>query len=100
MKHLVYGHSRLTSLLSATHRWVYQLLVGRRRFPRDVPAGRRRQRKAGAIMLWFLAWIITAVLILVTAQLVELVHGVIDLYLDLADLQLALQSQYVAVTNP
>lgn len=49
---------------------------------------------------WLIALAVQAALLLVVAELVEICHGVIELYLDLAQQQLDLTSLYVAATAP
>lgn len=49
---------------------------------------------------WLLVLVIQAGLLVLVAELVEVVHGVMELYLDLAQQQLDLTSLYVAATNP
>jgi hypothetical protein len=52
------------------------------------------------IVGWLVALIIQAALLVALSELVELVHGVMNLYLDLAEQQLELTSLYVAATSP
>jgi hypothetical protein len=47
-----------------------------------------------------LVLLIQAGLLVLIAELVEVIHGVMDLYLDLAQQQLDLTSLYVAATEP
>lgn len=49
---------------------------------------------------WLLALAIQAGLLVLVAELVEVIHGVMELYLDLAQQQLDLTSIYVAATTP
>lgn len=49
---------------------------------------------------WLIALSVQAALLLVIAELVEVVHGVMALYLDLAQQQLDLTSLYAAATTP
>ena len=49
---------------------------------------------------WLLALAIQAALLLLIAELVEVAHGVMELYLDLAQQQLDLTSLYVSATGP
>lgn len=48
---------------------------------------------------WLIALAVQAALLLVIAELVEVVHGVMELYLDLAQQQLDLTSLYVSATS-
>lgn len=49
---------------------------------------------------WVIALAIQAGLLVLVAELVEVIHGVMDLYLDLAQQQLDLTSLYVSATSP
>jgi hypothetical protein len=100
MKHLAYSHAPNVSLVGAVaHLTRHALRLDSRspivRRPRD--AWRSRLLTCGS---WLIVLCVQAALILLVAELVELAHGVIGLYLDLAKIQLDLSSQYVAVTNP
>jgi hypothetical protein len=49
---------------------------------------------------WVITLSVQAALILLVAELVEVAHGVMELYLDLAQQQLDLTSLYVSATGP
>lgn len=49
---------------------------------------------------WLIALAVQAALLLLVAELIEIAHGVMELYLDLAQQQLDLTSIYVAATSP
>jgi hypothetical protein len=49
---------------------------------------------------WLIVLVVQAALILLVAELVEVAHGVMELYLDLAQQQLDLTSLYVEATTP
>jgi hypothetical protein len=49
---------------------------------------------------WLIALAVQAALLLVIAELIEVCHGVMELYLDLAQQQLDLTSLYVSATAP
>jgi hypothetical protein len=49
---------------------------------------------------WLIALAVQAALILLIAELIEVAHGVMELYLDLAQQQLDLTSLYVEATTP
>lgn len=51
-------------------------------------------------VVWLLALAIQAGLLVLVAELVEVIHGVMNLYLDLAQQQLDLTSLYVSATTP
>jgi hypothetical protein len=48
---------------------------------------------------WLVALAVQAALLLLVAELVEVAHGVMELYLDLAQQQLDLTSLYVKATS-
>lgn len=100
MKHLAYRHAANVPLVVAMFRWIRQLVPV---INTDPPIGAPRTSWRSRLLValgWLLALIIQAALILVIREVITLCHGVIDLYLDLAKLQLDLSSQYVAVTSP
>jgi hypothetical protein len=47
-----------------------------------------------------MALLIQAALLVLVTELIEMAHGVMELYLDLVAIQLDLQSTYVAATTP
>lgn len=76
------------------------MLVRRLPSPKEGPAHHPIGRRILIAFLWFLALVIQAGLLVLVAELVEVIHGVMELYLDLASMQLDLQSTYVAATTP
>jgi hypothetical protein len=100
MKHLPYNHSVNRTLVETLGRWVRQMLPAPLKFPRivegRVPLGSRILVAIG----WALVLIIQAGLLVLIAELVEVIHGVMSLYLDLAQQQLDLTHLYVAATTP
>lgn len=100
MKHLAYSHQVNIPLAVAIATGVRRLLPGPLRAP-IVPAGPGRIRSRVLVCIgWLLVLVVQTALILVVREVIELCHGVIGLYLDLAKLQLDLTSQYAAVTTP
>jgi hypothetical protein len=49
---------------------------------------------------WLIVLVIQSALLVLIAELVEVTHGVMELYLDLAQQQLDLTSLYVQATGP
>lgn len=100
MKHLPYGHTRNESLAETMIRGVRSVLPGPLRFPQVVsgPGSVRSRILVGCG--WLIALVVQAALILLVAELVEVAHGVMELYLDLAQQQLDLTSLYVEATSP
>lgn len=100
MKHLPYGHTRNRSLVETLIHGVRSVLPG----PLQFPQGGAGPVSVRARILVGIGWLITlavqAALLLVIAELVEVCHGVMELYLDLAQQQLDLTSIYVAATSP
>lgn len=76
------------------------MLVRRLPFPQDRAGGPHWGRRIAVALVWVLALAIQAALLVLIAELVEVIHGVMELYLDLASMQLELQSTYVAATSP
>lgn len=100
MKHLAYGHQANVPLAEALLRSIRGMLPGPLRRP-HVGAGRTNWKAVALCVIgWLVALMIQAALLVAIAELVELIHGVMDLYLDLAQQQLDLTSLYVAATNP
>jgi hypothetical protein len=78
---------------------IRKMLPGRLRSPNAVaPAGHTRARVLVAVS-WLVALAVQAALLLLVAELVEVAHGVMELYLDLAQQQLDLTSLYVSATS-
>jgi hypothetical protein len=100
MKHLPYDHSVNRSLAETLGSWVRQMLPGPlQRSPEG--AGRVTLRSRLLVLLgWILTIAIQAALLVLLAELVEVIHGVMSLYLDLAEQQLELTHLYVAATTP
>lgn len=99
MKHLAYQHQPNVSLVVALSGWVRGKLFGQR-LPSPGGAGRTSFRsRILTCASWLIVLVVQAALILVVREVIELCHGVIGLYLDLAKLQLDLTSQYVSATS-
>lgn len=64
------------------------------------PGQRQLGRRVLTSFCWVLALLIQAGLLVLVAELVEVIHGVMNLYLDLAQQQLDLTSLYVSATGP
>lgn len=76
-------------------------MLARRMLPPSGPARRSHLgRRVAVLLVWVLALAIQAGLLVLVAELVEVIHGVMGLYLDLARQQLDLTSIYVAATTP
>lgn len=100
MKHLAYRHSPNRTLAEAMLGGIRKVLPGPLRVP-PTTAGPVRLRSRILIALgWLLTIAIQAALLVLVAELVEVIHGVMELYLDLAQQQLELTHLYVAATTP
>lgn len=99
MKHLAYSHSRQIPLVETMTVWTHKMLPGWLRRP-ELGASRTNWRGVAlCIVGWILALAIQAALLVALAELVEVIHGVMNLYLDLAQQQLDLTSLYVKATS-
>lgn len=100
MKHLAYRHPVNKSLAVTLLKGIRGMLPPALRSPKlgapAVPAGRWIPVALG----WLIALAIQAALLLLVAELIEVAHGVMELYLDLAQQQLDLTSLYAAATSP
>lgn len=100
MKHLAYRHSVHKSLAVTLLEGIRGMLPALLRSPKlgaaPAPWGSRMLVGVG----WLIALAVQAALILLVAELVEVAHGVMELYLDLAQQQLDLTSLYAAATSP
>jgi hypothetical protein len=100
MKHLAYKHTPNRTLVETMGHVIRQMLPGPLRFP-QVVAGRIPWTSRVLVAIgWLLVLVIQAGLLVLIAELVEVIHGVMELYLDLAQQQLDLTSLYVAATTP
>ena len=75
-------------------------MLARRLLPPATAGHSRFGRVLAVCALWIMALVIQAALIALVAQLVDVIHGVMGLYLDLSRIQLDLTSQYVSATTP
>ena len=100
MKHLQYVHTRNVTLVETIGNLVLRMLPRPLRSP-NVPSGRGSIRSRMLVGCgWTLALVIQAALLVLVSELVEVAHGVMELYLDLARQQLDLTSLYVQATTP
>lgn len=100
MKHLPYGHSPNRTLAETLLRAIRRRVPVRMNVP---PSASGREYTRGRLIVafgWILALAVQAALLIALAELVEIIHGVMSLYLDLAQQQLDLTSLYVSATGP
>lgn len=100
MKHLPYGHTRNRTLVETLFNGVRSVLPGPLRSPKSAAGPVPVRARILVAIGWLIALAVQAALLVVIAELVEVIHGVMDLYLDLAQQQLDLTSLYVSATSP
>jgi hypothetical protein len=100
MKHLEYSHTLNQSLAETCGRWINGMLPKRLRSPKVADTSVATRSRFLVLIGWLITLAVQAALVLLVSELVSVVHGVMSLYLDLADMQLDLTSQYVSATSP
>lgn len=97
MTHLAYVHSINRSLAETMFEGIRRVLVRPAPIPPG-PAGRTScRRRVITVGAYVLALIIQAALLWLLAEMVQLAHGVMELWLELANQQLDLVSLYNSV---
>lgn len=100
MKHLAYQHTPNRTLVETMGSLIRRMLPSwLQRSPEGASSVRLRSRLLIALG-WVITFAIQAALLVLLAELVEVIHGVMNLYLDLAQQQLDLTSLYVSATTP
>lgn len=100
MKHLAYQHTPNRTLVETMGRLIRRVLPGPLRVPPNTAGPVRLRSRLLVGLGWVLTLAIQAALLVLLAELVEVIHGVMNLYLDLAQQQLDLTSLYVSATTP
>lgn len=100
MKHLAYRHSVNRSLAETMLGGIRKVLPAPLRSPKYTGSRHPWPARLAVGLGWLIALAVQAALLVVIAELVEVVHGVMALYLDLAQQQLDLTSLYVTATTP
>jgi hypothetical protein len=100
MKHLPYTHTRQRTLVEIMGVAVRAMLPAPLRSPNAGGAGPHWKGRLLVAVGWVIVLVVQAALLVLIAELVEVCHGVMELYLDLAQQQLDLTSIYVAATSP
>lgn len=100
MKHLAYIHTPNRTLVETMGAAIRRMLPGPLRFPQVVEGRIPITSRILVGIGWLIVLAIQAGLLVLVAELVEVIHGVMDLYLDLAQQQLDLTSLYVQATTP
>lgn len=70
------------------------------RSPNEAPAVPHLRSRVLVCVGWLIVLVVQAALLVLVAELIEVAHGVMNLYLDLAQQQLDLTSTYIAATTP
>lgn len=100
MKHLAYIHTPTRTLAGTILGGIRQMLPAPLRSPNDEGSRHHIRSRVLVGIGWLVALAVQAALLLLVAELVEVAHGVMELYLDLAQQQLDLTSLYVKATEP
>lgn len=100
MKHLAYHHTPNRTLAETMLGGIRLMLPVGLRSPELRLTGPSWKARVLVGLGWLIALAVQAALLLVIAELVEVCHGVMELYLDLAQQQLDLTSLYVSATGP
>lgn len=100
MKHLAYKHTVNRTLVETMARAIRQKLPDPLRSPNVGGSGHQWRSRVLVAVGWLIVLVTQAALLLLVAELVEVAHGVMELYLDLAQQQLDLTSLYVSATGP
>lgn len=100
MKHLAYRHSPNRTLVETMGTAIRRMLPPALRSPNAGPAVNPWRSRLLVCVGWVIVLVVQAALLLLVAELVEVAHGVMELYLDLAQQQLDLTSLYVEATTP
>lgn len=100
MKHLPYEHTPNRTLVETMGAAIRRMLPGSLRFPQDSGPGPHWRTRILVGIGWLITLAVQAALILLVAEMIEVAHGVMELYLDLAQQQLDLTSLYVKATSP
>lgn len=97
MTHLLYTHQPSVPLVVAMTSWIRQILPVRNTSPIGAVPRRVWPRRLCIIIGWLVAVVVQFALLWLVAELVELAHGLMELWLELARQQLDLVSIYNAV---
>lgn len=100
MKHLAYNHTPNRTLVETMGRAIRRVLPVPLRVPPNTAGPVPIRRRILYLTGWILTIAIQAALLVLLSELVEVIHGVMSLYLDLAEQQLELTHLYVAATGP
>jgi hypothetical protein len=100
MRHLAYVHTRNRTLAETMLGAIRRALPPALRSPNVRAGGPQWKGRLIVAVGWLIALAVQAALLLVIAELIEVCHGVMELYLDLAQQQLDLTSLYVQATGP
>lgn len=97
MTHLLYTHSPTVPLVVAMTNWIRHVLPGAIVSPHRSTPRRAWPRRLLIALGWLVAVVVQCALLWLVAELVQLAHGLMELWLELANQQLDLVSIYNAV---
>lgn len=100
MRHLAYKHTVNRTLVETMASAIRGKLPPALRSPNAGPAVPHLKGRLLVAVGWLIVLVVQAALLLLVAELIEIAHGVMELYLDLAQQQLDLTSTYIAATTP
>lgn len=97
MTHLIYSHSPNVSILGAMTHWIRHVLP----LPTETPIRAERRRtwptRLCIALGWFVAVAVQCGLLWLLREVISVAHGLMELWLQLANQQLDLVSLYNAV---
>lgn len=97
MTHLLYTHAPNVSILGAMTSWIRQALPGLIVSPHRSAPRRVWPRRLLIALGWFVAVVVQCVLIWLLREVISVAHGLMELWLELANQQLDLVSLYNSV---
>ena len=97
MTHLLYSHSPNVSILGAMTSWIRQALPVALIDPPKETRRRVWPRRLLIALGWFIAVVVQCVLIWLLREVISVAHGLMELWLELANQQLDLVSLYNSV---
>lgn len=97
MTHLLYSHSPNVSILGAMTRWIHQSLPVKLLDPPQETRRRLWPRRLAIILGWLVAVTVQCGLLWLLREVIAVAHGLMELWLQLANQQLDLVSLYNAV---
>lgn len=97
MTHLIYSHSPNVSILGAMTSWIRHILPGSFRSPIGDAPRRVWPTRILISLGWLIAVVVQCGLLWLLREVISVAHGLMELWLQLANQQLDLVSLYNAV---